>query len=72
MKGFRKWYLCNSKSTYVRNERKHGHFELKFKIPTEYDRKWSYVGMNSGVLGLVYDQDVDELPSTMKKSLLIK
>lgn len=60
IRGYRKWYLYNSKSTYLKNERKSGHFELKFKIPTDYDRKWSYLGMNNGVLGIVYDLDVEE------------
>lgn len=44
----------------VRNERKHGDFEMRFKIPSEYDRKWNYLGFENGVLKLIYEKDVDE------------
>jgi HSP20 family molecular chaperone IbpA len=53
-------YYCKNKSTYLRKERKIGSFELKFKIPDEYDPKWKYYGMTNGVLGIVYHLDCEE------------
>lgn len=52
--------MFNKKSTYIKNERKLGPFDLRFKIPDEYDPKWKYYGMNNGVLCIIYDIDSED------------
>jgi HSP20 family molecular chaperone IbpA len=39
---------------------------MRFKIPTDYDRKWNSIGFENGVLKITYEKDLDELP--MKKN----
>ena len=45
LKGFRKREDYEEKyldSDYEKSERKFGEFEIRFKIPEAYDRKWSF------------------------------
>ncbi len=44
-----------------RQERKYGEFTLSFKIPENFERKWSFFGVENGVLKIVYDKDKDDL-----------
>jgi HSP20 family molecular chaperone IbpA len=44
-----------------RQERKYGEFTLSFKIPENFERKWSYFGVENGVLKIVYEKDKDDL-----------
>lgn len=60
MKGYRRRIVTEQNDYIVRNERKHGDFDMRFKIPSEYDRKWSYLGLENGVLKIIYEKDVDE------------
>lgn len=46
----------------VRQERKYGDFEMRFKIPQEYERKWHYFGVENGVLKIEYLKDEDDVP----------
>ena len=41
-------------------ERKYGEFTQTFKIPQEYERKWSKCIVSNGVLKLVFKPDNDE------------
>lgn len=41
-------------------ERKFGEFNLNFKIPDEYERKWSYFNVENGILTLRYNKDKDD------------
>jgi hypothetical protein len=37
-----------------RQERKYSEFTLSFKIPENFERKWSYFGVENGVLKIMY------------------
>ena len=43
-----------------KSERKYGEFTLTFKIPDIYERKWSYFGVEQGVITIKYDKDKDD------------
>lgn len=43
-----------------RNERTYGDFTLAFKVPQEYERKFTSVQISHGVLKLVFRRDADE------------
>ena len=45
---------------YEKNERKFGDFTIRFKIPEEYERKWSKYKIQDGVLMLKYKKDIEE------------
>ncbi|CAD8199059.1 unnamed protein product [Paramecium pentaurelia] len=60
IRGHKKISLYTNKSTYLKQERKYGPFDLRFKIPDEYDPKWKYYGMNNGVLGIIYTLDSED------------
>ncbi|CAD8186951.1 unnamed protein product [Paramecium octaurelia] len=60
VRGHKKMSMYTNKSTYLKQERKCGPFDLRFKIPDEYDPKWKYYGMNNGVLGIIYTLDSEE------------
>jgi HSP20 family molecular chaperone IbpA len=47
-------------SSYDKAERKFGDFTMTFKIPEEYDRKWSAYQFKNGVLRLSYKKDTDD------------
>jgi len=47
-------------TTVTRQERKHGDFTMTFRIPEEYQRKWSECTVESGVLCIRYERDHDE------------
>lgn len=62
VKGNRKRPYPESAVDHVeRQERKYGEFTLSFKIPENYERKWSFFGVENGVLKIVYDKDKDDL-----------
>lgn len=48
-----------SDKNYEKSERKFGDFTLTFKIPDEYERKWSFFEMENGVLSIKYNKDCD-------------
>ena len=41
-------------------ERKYGEFTQTFKIPQEYERKWSQVTVVNGVMRIVFKPDNEE------------
>lgn len=41
-------------------ERKYGDFTMTFKIPEDYERKWSSCSVENGVLKMVFRADADE------------
>lgn len=43
-----------------KQERKYGEFTLSFRIPENFERKWSFFGIENGVLKIVYDKDKDD------------
>ena len=43
-----------------RQERMYGEFTHTFKVPQEYERKFSSVHVSNGVLKIVFKQDKDE------------
>lgn len=43
-----------------RSERTYGDFALTFAIPQEYERRWSSMTLENGVLRLVFTPDADE------------
>ena len=43
-----------------RHERTYGEFTQTFKVPQEYERKWSKVTVDKGTLRIVYKSDADE------------
>lgn len=47
-------------SCFQKAERKFGEFTLSFKIPNEFERKWSTFEVEDGVLTLVYKKDKDD------------
>lgn len=49
-----------SDKAYEKNERKFGDFTIRFKIPEEYERKWSKYTIKDGVLMLKYKKDIEE------------
>jgi len=60
VRGYRRRIITEESDYLVRNERKYGDFEMRFKIPIEYERKWSHVGIENGVLKISYEKDLDE------------
>ena len=44
----------------TRQERKHGDFTMTFRIPEEYQRKWTSCDVENGVLCLRFLKDEDE------------
>lgn len=62
VRGYRRKIVTDDHEYFVRNERKFGDFEMRFKIPPEYERKWNYIGMENGVLRIQYEKDQDDLP----------
>ena len=43
-----------------RSERTYGDFTLTFAIPQEYERRWSSMSLDNGVLRLIFTPDADE------------
>ena len=43
-----------------RSERQYGDFTLTFAIPQEYERKWTNMTLEKGVLKIVFKPDADE------------
>ena len=50
--------------SYDKNERKFGDFTITFKIPEEYERKWSFYNLSEGVLKLTYNRDTEDCNDT--------
>lgn len=45
---------------FQKNERKFGEFNLNFRVPDEYERKWSYFNVENGILTLKYKRDIGD------------
>ena len=45
---------------FQKNERKYGEFNLNFRVPDEYERKWYYFNLENGILTLKYKRDVGD------------
>lgn len=56
---------------YEKNERKFGEFTIRFRIPEDYERKWSSLKMEDGILVIRYNKDLEEsdLNESMKTSI---
>lgn len=70
VKGNRAKLAEENDSSYEKNERKFGEFTLSFRIPNNYERKWSEVNCENGVFFLKYkkdDNDSDEGTSKIEK-----
>ena len=48
-------------TAFQKNERKFGEFTLNFKIPDEFERKWSFFEVSNGILYLKYNKDQDDM-----------
>lgn len=48
-----------SEKQYEKSERKFGDFAMTFKIPDEYERKWSYFEVEEGIMCIKYKRDMD-------------
>ncbi|CAG9310777.1 unnamed protein product [Blepharisma stoltei] len=44
----------------VQSQRKFGNFEIPFKIPEEYNRRWDSYEIKDGILTITYKKDVDD------------
>jgi len=44
----------------VQSQRKFGSFEIPFKIPEEYQRKWDHIEVKDGILAITYKKDEDD------------
>lgn len=55
---------------YQKSERKFGEFNLSFKIPDEYERKWSYFNVKNGILTLKYKRDKDDVEISEDEDLI--
>ena len=60
VKGFRSTPYHELQTKVEKCERKYGDFTQAFKIPQEYERKWSKCVVANGVLKLVFKPDNDE------------
>lgn len=70
VKGYRR-KIINDDDSNIKQEIKYGDFELKFRIPQEYDRRWSSFVLENGVLKLVYLRDEDESPIKWNQNYLL-
>ena len=43
-----------------RAERQYGEFTQTFKVPQEFERKWSHVSVNNGVMKITFKPDSEE------------
>ena len=66
-----KFDLGFTEKNYEKSERKFGDFTLTFKIPDEYERKWSYFEVEEGILSIKYKRDSD-LPGDEEKPLVLQ
>lgn len=55
---------------YTNSERKFGEFTLNFKIPNEFERKWSLFEVKDGVMYLKYNRDKDDISEGDEESLI--
>ena len=72
VKGVRKRVFLSDKiedNCFSSSDRKFGEFTLNFKIPNEYERKWSYFEVEEGVMFLKYKRDNDDSDITMDKDI---
>lgn len=53
-------YLENKRSQMEKRERKNGEFTLTFTIPHRYQRRWSSIEVENGVLCIRFPKDTDE------------
>lgn len=58
-------------TVYEKDERKFGDFTLVFKIPEEFERKWSDLEMSNGVLKLTYKRDSEDGSDAKENQFLI-
>lgn len=49
-----------NENLFQKNERKFGEFNLNFRVPDEYEKKWHHVGFSNGVMTLKYLRDPGE------------
>lgn len=62
VKGNRKKPYQEESSDHIKKqERKYGEFTLSFRIPENFERKWSHFGIENGVLMIVYEKDKDDI-----------
>lgn len=50
----------------IKQERKYGEFAISFKIPEQFERRWSSFEVKDGVLAIIYKKDEDETNSVMR------
>jgi HSP20 family molecular chaperone IbpA len=55
-----KFCLETNESLFQKNERKFGEFNLNFRVPDEYEKKWSSVSIENGIMTLRYQIDPGE------------
>jgi HSP20 family molecular chaperone IbpA len=56
----KKPYSLEGESAVIKQERKYGDFAISFRIPEQYERRWSSFEVENGVLVIKYKRDQDE------------